>query len=176
MMSLLFYLCLSILLIVIQTTFLPYLSIFKQFYDLLLPLILYFSFYRPAREGLAAVFVLGFIMDSLSGTPFGQYVAAYFWTFALVKWGINFLHIGNRFLILLVVATGIVMENLFFLATLALLGDTVRLPANTLHNMGLQVVWGVFTAPLLLIGIRFVHDRLSAWFDRQVLEWKEQRG
>jgi hypothetical protein len=115
-------------------------------------------------------------MDSLSGTPFGLYVAAYFWTLALVKWGINYLHIGNRILILFVVAVGIVMENLFFLITLMLLGDDARLPVNTLHDMGLQVLWGIFTGPVLMLGIRFVHNRLNAWFDKQVLAWKEQRG
>ncbi|MFC1798765.1 rod shape-determining protein MreD [Thermodesulfobacteriota bacterium] len=175
-MSLLFFICLSLSLIVLQTTFLPYLPVFKQFYDLLLPLVLYFGLYRPAREGLIAVFALGLVMDSLSGTPFGLYVTVYFWTFAIVRWGTNYLHVGNQILILIVVAAGIVMENVIFLATLTLLGHTARLPVDVLRNMGLQLLWGVFTGPLLLVGIRFLHGRFDRWFTQLTVAWKDQRG
>lgn len=175
-MALLFYLCLSLSLIVLQTTFLPYLPVFKQIYDLILPLVLYLGLYRPAREGLLAVFMLGLVMDSLSGTPFGLYITVYFWTFALVKWGINYLHVGNRFLVLIVVAAGIVMENVIFLATLMLLGNTTRLPLDVLQNMGLQVLWGVFTGPLLLIAIRYFHGKFDGWYAKLAVAWKDQSG
>ena len=50
-------------------------------------------------------------MDNLSGSPFGLFITVYFWIFVIVSWGTKFLHVGNRILILIVVAAGVLIEN-----------------------------------------------------------------
>ena len=96
-------------------------------------------------------------MDNLSGSSFGLFITAYFWIFVLVSWGIKFLHVGNRILILIVAAAGVLIENFIFLGTIAVLGNDSQLPKEVFNIVGVQVLWAIFTGPVLLILIRCLH-------------------
>ena len=175
-MTYLFYICLCLFLVVLQTTILPYLPFFRQLYDLLLLFILYLGLYRPVREALPVIILLGFIMDNLSGSPFGLYITVYFWIFVIINWGTQYLHVGNQILLLVVVASGILIENLIFLGTFMFLAKGLRSPVRVLNTTGYQILWGVLTGPVLLMLIRYLHGRFKKWFSARFAEWKEQGG
>ena len=175
-MRYLFYIGLCLCLIILQTTIMPFFSIFKHFYDLLLLFILYLSLYRPMRVSLPVVFLLGFVMDNLSGSPFGLYLSAYFWTFLIVSWGTKFLHVSNRFLVLFVVAFGVFVENLIFLGSTVILGKSYQLPGEALDTIGIQVVWAIFTGPILLFLIRWLQAGFEERLNELINSWKEQQG
>lgn len=175
-MHYLFYLGLCLFLIILQTAIAPYFSIFKQFYDLLLLVVLYLSLYRPARESLPIIFLLGLVMDNLSGSSFGLFITVYFWIFIIVSWGMKFLHVGNRILILIVVAAGVLIENFIFLGSIAILGKGSPLPKEVLDNVGTQTLWAIVTGPVLLVLIRYLHKRFEEWLNELIEVWNEQRG
>lgn len=165
-MTYLFHMGLCLAMIIVQTTVMPGLPVFRHFYDLLLPFVLYLGLYRFVREGLLTVLVLGFVMDNLSGAPFGVYLTAYFWIFMIVNWGATYLHVDNRILLLIVSAAGVLIENLIFLGTMTVPGQEFQLPAGVIFDRLVnQTVWVLFTGPVLIVSFRFLHGRFEKWME-----------
>jgi rod shape-determining protein MreD len=148
-MSYFFNISTSLFLVILQTTVMPHLPLLNSFYDPLIPFIVFLGLSRPVRESLPFVFFLGFIMDNLSGTPFGLYLTAYFWLFVGVKGITRLLQVGNRlFIIMLIVASGVLIENLIFLGTLTILGPDKQLAGNAAKTVTIQVLWAIWTGPI----------------------------
>jgi len=173
-MNILFYMGLSLILIILKTTLMPYFSMFDQFYDLLIPFVFYLGLYRPAREGIPFILLLGFTLDSLSGGPFGIFLTTYFWMFVLTRWVVTFLHAGNKGLWLIAVAAGVLIENLIIIATILWLGEASELPLGWSDRVVTQLLWSLSTGPVLIIVISMAHRKWSGWANRIVAALKEQ--
>ena len=164
-MSYFFNIGICLILVILQTTVMPYLSLLDRFYDLLIPFIVYLALSRPVREGLLFVCFLGFIMDNLSGSPFGLYLTSYFWLFCGVKAITQLLQVGKRvFIITVIVASGVLAENLIFLGSFAIFSPEVQLAGNAFKIVVVQVFWALLTGSLFLILFRNTHNWLDAGF------------
>lgn len=164
-MSYFFNISACLFLVILQTTVMPYLPLLDSFYDLLIPFLVFLGLSRPVRESLPFVFFLGFIMDNLSGSPFGLYLTVYFWLFVGVKGITKLLQVGNRlFIMTLIVAVGVLIENLFFLGTLTILGPDQQLAGDAAQTVTIQVLWVIWTGPIFLLVLRDLHNRLNAGF------------
>lgn len=164
-MSYFFNISACLFLIILQTTVMPYVAWLNSFYDLLIPFVIYLSLSRNVRESLPFVFVLGFIMDNLSGSPFGLYLTTYFWLFVGVKGVTRLLQVGNRlFSLTLIVAAGVLIENLIFLGTLTILGPEPQLAGDAARIITVQVLWAIWTGPIFLMIFRNMQNRLDAGF------------
>jgi rod shape-determining protein MreD len=164
-MSYFFNISVCLFLVILQTTVMPYLPLLDSFYDLLIPFIVFLALTRPLRESLPFVFFLGFIMDNLSGSPFGLYLTAYFWLFIGVKGITKLIQVGKRlFIITLIVAAGVLIENLIFLGTLTILGPDRQLAGNAAKTVTIQVLWAVWTGPICFVVLGDVQKRLDAGF------------
>lgn len=164
-MSYFFNISACLFLVILQTTVMPYLPLLDSFYDLLIPFLVFLGLSRPVRESLPFVFFLGFIMDNLSGSPFGLYLTAYFWLFVGVKGITKLLQVGNRlFIMTLIVAAGVLIENLFFLGTLTILGPDQQLAGDAAQTVTIQVLWVIWTGPIFLLVLRDLQNRLDAGF------------
>ena len=162
-MSYFFNISVCLFLVILQTTVMPTLPLLDSFYDLLIPFVVFLGLSRPVRESLPFVFFLGFIMDNLSGSPFGLYLTAYFWLFIGVKGITKLLQVGNRlFIIALIVAAGVLLENLIFLGTLTILGPDQQLAGNAAQTVTIQVLWAIWTGPVLFMVLRDLQKRLDA--------------
>src|SRR5210317_1360786 len=151
-MSYFFNISVCLLLVILQTTIMPYLPPLDKFYDLLIPFIVYLSLSRPVRESLPFILFLGFIMDNLSGGPFGLYLTTYFWLYVGVKGITMFIQVGKRLLIIaLIVAGGVLFENLISLGAFALLGSRQQFAGDALEIVTIQVLWAIFTGSLFLL-------------------------
>jgi len=149
-MNICFYMLVSLFLIVIQTTIVPFIPVPFQCYNLVTPFIIYVSLFRPLREGILVVLSLGLIMDNLSGAPFGIYLTVYFWILAGGTFLINFFHAGNRIFLQLTFIAGIVLENFVFLGTMAILSPKSFMPEQALNVAISQLIWAVLTSPVAL--------------------------
>ena len=164
-MSYFFNISACLFLVILQTTVMPYLPLLDSFYDLLIPFLVFLGLSRPVRESLPFVFFLGFLMDNLSGSPFGLYLTAYFWLFFGVKAITKLIQVGNRlFIMTLIVAAGVLIENLFFLGTLTILGPDRQLAGDAAKTVTLQVLWVIWTGPIFLVVLRDLQNRLDAGF------------
>jgi rod shape-determining protein MreD len=173
-MSYFFNISACLFLVIMQTTVLPYLPLMDKFYDLLIPFIIYLSLSRPVRESLPFVIFLGFIMDNLSGGPFGLYLTTYFWLYVGVKGVMTFIQVGNRFFIItLIVAGGVLFENLILLGVFAILGSRQQFAGDALGIIAVQVLWAITTGSLLLLFFRNAQSRLGVSFKRVYARTKE---
>lgn len=158
-----FYMGAGLLLVILQTAVLPGVALLEQFYDLLIPFIVYLALYRPAREAFPLVFFFGYVMDGLSGSPFGLYTTIYFWLFWGVRWITTFLRVGNTLLLALVVPAGVVIEALVFFITFGLQGADRHFLLQNAQVAVEQFLWSLVTGPFLLAGFHASHRRLDAW-------------
>ena len=164
-MSYCFNIAICLILVILQTTVMPYLSLPGRFYDLLIPFIVYLGLSRPVREGLLFVLFIGFIMDNLSGSPFGLYLTSYFWLFSGVKGFTQLLQVGKRvFVITFMVAFGVLAENLIFLGSFAIFGSEQQLGGDAFKIVAVQVMWALLTGAVLLIVFRNTHRWLDDGF------------
>ena len=164
-MSYCFNIGICLILVILQTTVMPYLTILNRFYDLLIPFIAYLGLSRPVREGLLFVCFLGFIMDNLSGSPFGLYLTSYLWLFIGVKGITQLLQVGKRvFVITFIVAVGVLVENLIFLVSFAIFSPELRFAGDAVKIVAVQILWALLTGSLFLILFRNTHNWLDAGF------------
>ena len=165
----------SLFLVILQTTVMPYLPLLDKFYDLLIPFIIYLSLSRPVRESLPFVLFLGFIMDNLSGGPFGLYLTTYFWLYVGVKGITTFIQVGNRLVIItLIVAGGVLFENLILLGAFALAGFRQQFAGDVIEIVAVQTLWAIFTGALFLLFFRNAQSRLGAVFKGIYARAREQ--
>ena len=156
-----FYIGTCLFLILIQTTIVPYLTAFNGIYDLLIPFVIFICICLPVRESLPFVLILGFIIDNLSGSPFGLYLTFYFWLLGGVRLILKFLRVSNKFLLSLVVVAAVLIQNLIVIGTFALSGPDWQLPADTFKNMALPIIWALLTGPLFLLGLLALSRRFN---------------
>jgi rod shape-determining protein MreD len=156
-----FYVAACLCLVVLQTTILSNLPLLNKIYDLLIPFVIYLGLFRPIREGLIFALFLGFIMDNLSGSPFGLYLTTYCWLFIGVKWTTTIVHVTNRLLLSLVVAAGVLLENFIFLAAFAILSPQAQLPAGAGSTVAIQTLWALGTGTIFLVFFRHCQERLD---------------
>ena len=164
-----FYICACLCLIIFQTTIIPHISLFNNFYDLLIPFIIYLGLFRPTRESIFFILVPGFLMDNLSGGPFGLYVTTYLWLFIVVKLLIKYLYARNNILLLFIVAAGVLMENIIFIINISMSGHNSQFLAITIRTVIFQVLWAVFTGFFLLTFLNHIHSKLEKWFNNLIV-------
>ncbi len=156
-----FYIGTCLLLIIVQTTILSYFDVFSGIYDLLIPFVIFLSICLPVRECLPFILILGFIVDNLSGSPFGLYLTFYFWLFVGIRWIIKYLRAGNKLFLSLVVIVAVLIENILVLGIFAFFGPIGQLPAEAVKSIALQIFWAVVTGPLFLLSLLTVSKRLN---------------
>jgi hypothetical protein len=125
-------------------------------YDLLIPFVIFLSICLPARECLPFILVLGFIVDNLSGSPFGLYLTFYFWLFVSMRWVIKYLRAGNK-----LVVVAVLIENILVMGTFAYFGPIGELPAEAVENISLQIFWALVTGPLFLLSLLAIARRFN---------------
>lgn len=152
-----FYLGVSCCLIILQTTIMPHLPLFDNFYDLTALFIIYLGLYRPVRESLLVVILLGFVLDSLSSTPFMLYITAYFWLFLSVRGITKILRLEGSFRLPFIVVSAVLIENLIFIGTVFMLDSEFRFSGTVLRGLVVQSIWALFTGSLLIVILDFGH-------------------
>ncbi|UCD30952.1 MAG: hypothetical protein JSV38_09005 [Desulfobacterales bacterium] len=159
-----FHFLICFALVILQTTVMPYFSIFDRFYDLLFPFIVFLSLFRSSREGIPVVLFFGFVMDTLSGGPFGLYLTTYLWLFVGVKWMITFLDVGDSVLLLFVVAMGVLIQNLIVVWAIAIFDPLSLSLSLTMNTIAVQLLWAIFTGPILLLLFNYSHTQWDNWY------------
>lgn len=160
-----FHIIVGFALIILQTCFVPFAALPGDMYDLQLALMLYLVLFRPMRETIFAAVVIGAATDSMSSGPYGIYSMTYLLVLVSGAWILRFLQAGNRILLPVFVAQGVVIENLVLGGACLLPGSVVRPPADAMASLGEQVLWALLTGAFLVRGIRLLHRQWIRWMD-----------
>lgn len=170
MIRVVFYLCLFLALFIVQTSTLRGFSIFSQGFDLVLVIVLSLSLKFSHIGTALAVFLLGCVMDSVSGGPFGLYISAYVWIFILVRSLKSLVHMENIVFLVCMSVVAVVVENAFLVFVLVMGGRVDVVYFKDLEIMAKQVAWGLVFVPLLLLAV----DELERVFLLAVKKMTEQ--
>jgi len=154
-----FHVGICLCLVLFQTTVMPYFHLFDKFYDLLSPFVIYLSLFQSFRQSIPVILFFGFVMDSLSGGPFGIFLTTYFWLFIGVRWMITFLHVGDRLLLPFVVVAGVLLQNCIFIGTIAMSKPGTQSLSAVISMVTVQVLWAVFTCPIFLMFFYYFHGK-----------------
>jgi hypothetical protein len=77
-----------------------------------------------------------------------------------VKWITTLFQVRNRILISLVVAAGVLIGNVIFIASFAIAPD-MRLPGNAIQTVFIQILWALVTGPFMLMIFRYGQNFLD---------------
>ena len=163
-MSYFFHVCICFGLVILQTTIMPYFSLFDKFYDLLSPFVIYLSLFRSSRESIPVILIFGFVMDNLSGGPFGLYLTTYLWLFIGVRWIVTYVDIRNSILLPFVVAAGVFIQNLIFIGVIMVLRPGSWFSAIAVKTISAQVLWALVTGPIFLMLFNYTHNKFNSRF------------
>ncbi|MBA4366269.1 MAG: hypothetical protein C0403_01345 [Desulfobacterium sp.] len=167
------YSCICIFLIILKTAVLSNFALFNNFYDILLPVVLYLGLFRPLSQGLPLIFFYGFCMDSMTGGLFGFYILVYFLLFIAMRWTVQFLHARSFLLKPFIVLVGVLIENLILFLILVLFHRNRIVSGSFLHSAAIQLLWAAVTGPFLLIAIDYTQIRFSDWSEERVSREKK---
>jgi hypothetical protein len=165
-MTVFFYILVSLCLVLIKTTLIPEFPFFEKFYDLLIPIIIYLGFFRTKREGIPIILFFGYIMDSLCGGPMGLYLIIDAWLYVVARWTAQFLHTGSFILLSVAVALGVAFEITILLGYMVYLAPDAIVPVDARETIVLQILWALFTGPLILLIISWAQKQLDFWRTR----------
>ncbi len=148
-MQYLFYLLLCLILIVLQTTILPNSFGSLRFYDLIIPVAIYFSLYRPFREGFPVLLLAALAMDMISGAPAGIYLTTYIWLFLAFRQTWRFFDVKHSYFYPVLVVIGVLFQLLIFWVVISIHAGHVVFTEYGIRLVFFQVFLVVITAPFI---------------------------
>ena len=152
-----FYICICLIMIVIQTVIMPDLPVISSFYDLTTIFVIYLGVLRGTRESLPVVILLGVVMDNLSGTPLMVYTTAYFWLYICVRWLGRILQVGLRFRLALIVILGISLETVISVVSFGGFEALAEMPPADIGKIIVRLLWALFLGPILILILQRLH-------------------
>ena len=170
-MTYLLHTLMGLSLIVFQTAVRPQIGFLGGIYDVLIVYVVFLGLFRPLREALAVIFVLGFVMDSLSGGPFGLFLTTYFWLLVIMRLVTRFLHPDNLVLRFFAVGIGVVVQNGLYIGLALLLEELAFSLAPIKQAAMTQLFWALGTGLILVTFFRHAQriwdDFLNIYFVRE---------
>jgi hypothetical protein len=129
----------------------------------MVPLIAYLCTTRSIRESLPIIIIVGLIMDQLSCSPFMLHVTAYIWLYVSLRWITKVLQVGYRLRLPFIVSFGVLIENIIFMSNIVLVEPGMRFPAAAARIVAVQILWALFTGPLILVLFEQTHKGWNRW-------------
>jgi rod shape-determining protein MreD len=163
-MTIVFYICVSLALVVLQTVAVPNVPALHNLFDVTAIFIIYLGLLRGFREGLPVVLLLGLTLDHLSGAPFLVFTTSYFWLFIGVRWLTRILQVGMRFRLALIVGAGILLQNTVFIICFEGVGALDQVSSVVLGTILPRLLWALILGPILVL----VFERARKSWDRRV--------
>jgi rod shape-determining protein MreD len=109
-------------------------------------------------------------MDTLSGGPFGLYLTTYLWLFVGVRWMTSFFDVNDSVLLLFVVALGVLLQNLIFIAAIIMFSPLALSFSLTVNTVAVQLLWAIFTGPILLLFFNYSHAKWNEWVKQRLVK------
>jgi rod shape-determining protein MreD len=150
---------LLLLVAIVQTALVPYLSIWGIFTDLPLLFVVSWGLLQGRRQGLLWGFLAGMSIDILSGAPFGAATLSLALVGFLAGLGQATVFRYQALLPLLAVFLATILYNLVFLAIVGVLGQPVAWLDSLLRIVQPSAVLNALLIPLVFVPMRLVQRR-----------------
>jgi rod shape-determining protein MreD len=156
-----FYIAICLVLVVCQTALIPRLPALGNFFDPLLPLVVFLAAFRPRHESVPFVIFLGILMDTLSGGPFGIYLTSYVWLLIGVRLATSVIRAANPILLMMLIMAGVLLQNVIFFGALAAAAPSLPHPGDALRVITGQIGWVMLVGPFLAVIMRHARGGMS---------------
>ncbi len=148
------HIVLVLFLVVFQTTVYDLVPVLTHGVDIVVIYVVYAGLYLPSRVGVGLILLLGGLMDSTSGGPFGLYLTIYLWIMLGLKPFVAILNLKNIYTLQMLLCGAVVFENLILFTGTALLKHEIIISSDTFRGILYQLFWTIILGPFL---IRFFH-------------------
>jgi rod shape-determining protein MreD len=157
----LIYLVVGLSTIVAQTTILRLPFFHEAVCDLMIPLMVFLSLDRPNRQGMSVAFILGLVMDLMSGGVFGLYLSVYFWIFFSARGLSKYFDVGQSMFQSILIGLFVAGEQMVFWLSTAPPWPATQLLTGRLSPIVLQTIFGALTGPGILMFLRRLQTRFG---------------
>lgn len=172
-MNALFFIFLTLILVVVQTVILPSFSWFEQCFDLLITDVLFLSLISSHTSMIFAIIVIGIIMDSLSGVPFFYHIFSYLWIYIIVYIVKQLLFHGSVVFILIISLVAVFIQHGLLLYAIFVQEGTSVIWAIDSGSLVKQAFWGFLVIPpgIWLINILWkIWIRFTRYLNNQLFK------
>ncbi len=114
----LFFILVTLFLIVIQTVVFPSVPLFSHSFDLLIINILFLSLISNRHSTIFTVIFIGAVMDSISGVPFFYYIFSYMFVYIIVHLVKQFLFKQSSFFIVVISGVSVLIQQILLIFTI----------------------------------------------------------
>ena len=108
-------------------------------------------------------------MDNLSGSPLMLYIIIYFWVYFSVHLLTRILQVGMRFRLPIIIASGVLLENLIFILALTFLETGPQVPVFLAGAFMAQMLWAVCVGPFLVLGYKYTQNLWDRWISEVMI-------
>ena len=134
-------------LIICQTVVFPAFSWFAQCFDSLIIAVLYLSLVYSGSVGVISIFVIGLVMDSLSGGPFFLHTFSYLWVFMVVQMFKQVVFQRSALFIMTVSLIAVAIQQILMLFSIFVTHGQPGLAGVDYSLVIRQIIWGVLLIP-----------------------------
>jgi rod shape-determining protein MreD len=150
---------LLLLVSILQTALIPYLSIWGIFADLPLLFVISWGLLEGKRQGLLWGIIAGMSIDILSGAPFGAATLSLGLVGFLVGLGQATVFRYHVALSLVAIFLATILYSIVFLSIVSILGQSVDWLDSMLRIVQPSAVLNALLLPLVFFPLRLVHQR-----------------
>jgi rod shape-determining protein MreD len=170
MMNALFFVAVTISLIIFQTIILPSFFWFSQCFDLMIVNIIFLSLVYSHYGVILTIILIGGIMDSLSGVAFFLHIFSYLWIYLIVQLFKQFVFKRNFIFILSVSLVSVLIQQGLILFSVFIEQGREGIGQMDVLLMVKQLIWGGVLIPpgvWLIAGFRQYWMYLLKIFKKQ---------
>ncbi|WP_022663570.1 hypothetical protein [Desulfospira joergensenii] len=144
-MNLAFFIISALFFIIVQTIVLPSFPWFSHCFDLVTVNIIFLSLLYSHYGVLAAVILMGLIMDSISGCAFFYHVFSYAWIYLVIQLLKQFVFQKSVVFILVISMVSVIIQQaLIFFSIFIIQGRASQTDFSMLLN---QIIWALIVIP-----------------------------
>jgi hypothetical protein len=147
MLNVLFFVILTVFLIVFQTIIFPSFSWFSQCFDLMIMNIIFLSLLSSHYAVILTIILVGGIMDSISGVPFFHHIFSYLWIYLIVQLFKQFVFQRSVVFILIVSLVSVLIQQGLVLFSVFIEQGREAVWQMDFTLMARQLLWGGLLIP-----------------------------
>lgn len=169
-MNALFFVIVTVSLIIFQTIIFPSFFWFSQCFDLMIMNIIFLSLVYSHYAVILTIILIGGIMDSLSGVAFSHHIFSYLWIYLIVQLFKQFVFKRNFLFILIVSLVSVLIQQGLILFSVFIEQGREGIGQMNVLLMVKQLVWGGVLIPpgvWLINGLRKYWIYLVKMFKKQ---------
>ena len=157
---------LGALLLIIQTSFFPFLPGWIGKPDLLFILVIFLALRMKIFQGGVLTLLLGLLMDIFSGIYLGLYPMTYLILFFSIQWAVKHLFVGE-----ISHQIPLVVVSYLFMSSGVFIGSSMLEPKGLLHWSWPDIFLQMLMLAIMTMPLFYMFDKVMGFFKKRQVRW-----